>query len=436
MTRSEIEQIFGLDEKYVKVMEEELIGVYGEDYESITMDKFFSHIPLEKIQLKFLRNLTNIQSYYYQDCDTFIYMVMGLCNAKEVRLDDSVSAFYDKVTDKDDKNKWNKELINYFLHDGCAIGIGNYTKDWCLEFKKLFLCKENYEIFDVDKINKGKKKTDITRYGAFKSKCLLDDLKETKIENRILFDFQLGISLTNCIYEQIGWVNQLKILEKVERIIKLIASLPCSYIRNEIALEVFGEISRYGFKDEVIKKLEEELRTILPIIENYFWFMVKVTWINIIKNGESIEELLNEEREKQCEWMDAYEYIKISDEMILAGKGKVAINEALLKDEPERVNKGNIFERMGRSVTGESKDLKKIKLIQELNNAKYPLFEEYSLENVESMDKLLESIINQNKNFLNVKDEIKKPQRELSHKNIYAVIHRKVMEEILHNIFV
>lgn len=230
---------------------------------------------------------------YREDIQIGVYMYLSYMMQFGDKAIISIADFGNFEEESSKRKKWRKEAKDNFpicIEDGMGGWIGI---SWCKEYQEILFTTNNIDLFDFEKPT-----DNITRYGFKKAKDILDELKETNIENRIFFDMTMGVSLTGTIYQHIKTVTEIQDFEVFNKIIKTLGSLECLCLRNIIATSIFERIQRFAFSDEYIKKCSLVLEKLSPAMNEYYNDILYLIWWNIVhEKSFSSEKYLQSERE-------------------------------------------------------------------------------------------------------------------------------------------
>lgn len=246
---------------------------------------------------------------YERDIQIGIYMHLGLATRSGKRAHPHTLMVY-ASRDKDSE-KWGKESMeNFPLPIGDQDGIV-----WCGKYQDILLGRDYIDMFDF-----GKKGNDITRYGYQKIRGVEDAFKDTDVENRILLDMSMGISLTETIYRYLRNVTNKGVLEKFSKIIKKLGSIGCLLLRNNIANSVFYLIEASYYSRECIDKCLEALKKICPVINEYYNDLLYLRWWDTVHEREFSGEmyLQDESGEIEAIWQCYYNNDDLYEEWLEA----------------------------------------------------------------------------------------------------------------------
>lgn len=424
------------------------------------------------------------------DLELIFYMIIKYMKSGKYNINQDMRDFLDKVKEGDiDRIGKGKELyrdIGQF-----PFNMKRTMTDWCKESQRILFQKERFDIFDLKKDileekekEEGKKpKNDITRYGFYKTKEIIDEIKEEEIfensnekeikeeeiENLLFLDYVLGIGLTNSIHIITQGINKRTELDKLDDIIKLLAELPYLQIRNELAIEIINyvkerknedydiNIRQYDFEllkserinkidSERVKKAEEILKIIVNNVKDIWKIesqLVVFNWYKYEKERDLSEEKLKEnsefyirsllKNEKKLHLMFAqeqgYNLLELPKQLTYEEikkqfeEFKIEKNKKNGYIECERLKKENVV-RLRFTDKYEEEQRKE-------DNNKYRKIAEQEKEK-ENRKKLKQQ---EKKYFDEIVDKcrISEQRKSLDNLGKYGIIHMKVIENIIEN---
>lgn len=271
---------------------------------------------------------------------------------------DQASSSDDEKTNRRETSKDRKKTLKHFPFE-----IKDNMINWCKKSQELLYKYDNYDIFDLKNDIK-KTKNDITKYGFYKTKKILDAIKEASIEevshkkrmeenelyriltlpfeknksygiefngdeveNILCLDYILGIGLTNAIYQGSVGVKKRQQLEGIEEsiegwlddIIELLIEIPCLNIRNKLAEKIIKYVIQAKEKYSHIKEIDKEhvkeakkaLEKIITSIKDIWKIKVQ---LNIYDWYEMEQEEKNEYEEEMKGRSEEYAMLLLKDE--------------------------------------------------------------------------------------------------------------------------
>lgn len=194
------------------------------------------------------------------------------------------------------------------------------------ELQNALYVTKRYSIFKD--INKSTLETDITRYGFQMIDGIVQELnslqKVEKIEDYILLDEILGVSLTNCIYHMCrnakanAWDGILKMTT-------VLAQIQSLYFRNIIAKQVFIYLRSVEYNERLMNDVMEMLKNIIPTINNYIDDVLYMILYLGYKDAEEVANALKQD----------YKYFHtamINKGMIKSEDGNIIANYAFMRN--------------------------------------------------------------------------------------------------------
>lgn len=426
------------------------------------------------------------------DLELIFYMIIKYMKSGKYNINQDMRDFLDKVKEGDiDRIGKGKEL--YRDIGKFPFNMKRTMTDWCKESQRILFQKERFDIFDLKKdILKGKKKeegrkpkNDITRYGFYKTKEIINEIKEVEIfeksndkelsgeeiENLLFLDYVLGIGVTNSIYIVTQGIDERTELEKLSNIIKLLTEIPYLETRNELAIEIINyvkerknedyyiDILQYDFEllkserinkidSERVKKAEEILKIIVNSVKDIWKIesqLVVFNWYKYEKERDLSEEKLKEnsefyirsllENEKELHLMFAqeqgYDLLELPKQLTYEEnkkqfeKFKIEKNRENGYIECERLKKENGVRI--RFTDKYEEDQRKE------DNDKYKKIAEQEKEKEKENRKKLKQ--QEKKYFDEIVDKcrISEQRKSLDNLGKYGIIHMKVIENIIEN---
>ena len=422
------------------------------------------------------------------DLELIFYMIIKYMKSGKYNINQDMRDFLDKVKEGDiDRIGKGKEL--YRDIGKFPFNMKRTMTDWCKESQRILFQKERFDIFDLKKDilkekekEEGRKpKNDITRYGFYKTKEIINEIKEEEIfensnekeikeeeiENLLFLDYVLGIGLTNSIHIITQGINKRSELDKLDDINKLLAELPYLQIRNELAIEIVNyvkerknedydtNIRQYDFEllkserinkidSERVKKAEEILKIIVNSVKDIWKIksqLVVFDWYKYEKERDLSEEKLKENSEFYIRSLLKNEkklHLMFAQEQ---GYNLLELPKQLTYEEIKKQFKEFKTEKNRENGYIECERLKKENVVRlrftdkyeeeqrKEDNDKYKKIKEREKENRKKLKQQEE------KYFDDIVDEyrISEQRKSLDNLGKYAIIHMKVIENIIEN---
>jgi len=350
---------------------------------------------------------------YKEDIDIATYMLSSYAYAEDYALDEDVNNFLDNLNNEEyDRMKGTRGRWNEGALDSFPLQIDKQrTSSWCREYQKTFLDFENFDIFDTEKGTK-----DITRYGFQKMKKIYNTLMKANIENVLLMDISLGISLTGCIYGYMQKEGIVETIDRVEKIINQMTKIPCIYVRKKVANMFLDILARYEFSYEKVNEIESILKNIVPIISRCYWVALYTEWNKFIREENLCENDLSTMEESLKKWWITFYNDKIMYQSVLIMKQTVPLNE----NTPE-------------SMLEKYEELKMVFELPPGEKIRKYCFT-ISEEDVKQGN-YLEKIREVNNYIFYKSIEIKRPRKKMNEIQLYALIHEKIVSGCLQTLF-
>lgn len=235
------------------------------------------------------------------------YMFIGYCLSKEWRGNCGIQ---ERVKNFEEKSRLPFQV----------------KKEWCREYCEVMFATNNIRLFEKSEMGDR-----IERYSFDKEekicteiykKIIENEEKEieekaavkSKIENYLLLDKTLGLTLTNCIFlyvKEMDWQT----MNRIVPVIRMLARLRCIYMRNDIANVVFEYIKWSGYDNGYILKIQNFLETFVEQVNEFYLECLNIMWYRVIidkkkeaaiKDKEIISEYFNEEAEDISKYLEEY----------------------------------------------------------------------------------------------------------------------------------
>lgn len=184
-----------------------------------------------------------IERYLYEDIDVMEYMTIKYIHSGKYNMSKKTQNFYDTVLEPLEyrtgvnRKKLKRSTLKYFPFKIKREGM----TEFCKKSQEILFSQENFDIFDIKK--KYEKSEDVTKYGFYKTKNIIDKIEEEsseeiRIQNTLFMDYILGIRLTNLIQLGTKKIVEKEIIEKILDVMEILVKIPCLKIRKELAIEV------------------------------------------------------------------------------------------------------------------------------------------------------------------------------------------------------
>ena len=422
------------------------------------------------------------------DLELIFYMIIKYMKSGKYNINQDMRDFFFLLKEGDiDRIGKGKEL--YRDIGKFPFNMKRTMTDWCKESQRILFQKERFDIFDLKKDilkekekEEGRKpKNDITRYEFYKTKEIINEIKEEEIfensnekeikeeeiENLLFLDYVLGIGLTNSIHIITQGINKRSELDKLDDINKLLAELPYLQIRNELAIEIVNyvkerknedydtNIRQYDFEllkserinkidSERVKKAEEILKIIVNSVKDIWKIksqLVVFDWYKYEKERDLSEEKLKENSEFYIRSLLKNEkklHLMFAQEQ---GYNLLELPKQLTYEEIKKQFKEFKTEKNRENGYIECERLKKENVVRlrftdkyeeeqrKEDNDKYKKIKEREKENRKKLKQQEE------KYFDDIVDEyrISEQRKSLDNLGKYAIIHMKVIENIIEN---
>lgn len=140
-----------------------------------------------------------------------------------------------------------------------------------------------------------------------KRKKVLQCKSETSVENYILMNITLGLSLTQTVYRYLKDKEEKK-LQGITQIIKLLVELKCYMFRDKIAEKILLYIEQQEYAENVINSMCKFLEVFVPQINKAYISLLHIDWRDCIvalkKNEESIWDEIRHNPIEICDYQD------------------------------------------------------------------------------------------------------------------------------------
>ena len=184
-----------------------------------------------------------IERYLYEDIDVMEYMTIKYIHSGKYNMSKKTQNFYDTVLEPLEyrtgvnRKKLKRSTLKYFPFKIKREGM----TEFCKKSQEILFSQENFDIFDIKK--NYEKSEDVTKYGFYKTKNIIDKIEEEsseeiRIQNTLFMDYILGIRLTNLIQLGTKKIVEKEIIEKILDVMEILVKIPCLKIRKELAIEV------------------------------------------------------------------------------------------------------------------------------------------------------------------------------------------------------
>lgn len=406
-------------------------------------DERFEELMIEFIaEIVFKEENLEINSFSMSICrdvEIALYMFMGYYDSEKCSIGDSIKdllyIFHEMIPEeekKEGKKEENKKGIKYNLtsykYFPFLLEFGEDTEAWCENYKVALFCNDNIGIYDIEYDTK--KGQDITKYGFQKTKKIYDNLFSEKIENILMLDISLGLSLTNIIYWYCHQMSKKDRYNKIRNIVRKIATIFGINMRNDLENCVFCHLSDNYFSDSALADAEERVNALVPLFNECFSDALQVIWWWKIKEegmgeADNRKKYVDDKRnELFCWWNSFYDDQKLYKDILEFEKLNLVYFED--NNSPEKIlyNLKTLFresERLSQKYGKELDIVKKKKSDKEVVNDEMNISVKNIIEGIKE-EKYLKFISSKNT------EQIKFSTKKVRTIDLYAIIHMDVVQ--------
>lgn len=225
-----------------------------------------------KLMIKNMQELIRQPEDYQADILADIYM--GLLRAEKK---------YDIMPTDEMRDVWEQEACNSKIkmeeikkRYPCVVCEDSYIKrirGGCQEYHKLIMSQSNIGIFNFnDEVES------IQRYAFPKTYDIYAALKDSPVENLILFEKTMGMGYANQIFHYTKMIKGIKTLEALQGIIRIGAEFSPFFLRKKLVDIIWPYLEQCNFDETCIEKLEDILDDMIPIFQSIYEDVLEFHW--------------------------------------------------------------------------------------------------------------------------------------------------------------